>query len=64
MTFWIWASDAPSCITMTMAFGGSLRFRFAEEKSKIAEIKVRGAWRAEFLRSYKVLFEALATICI
>jgi hypothetical protein len=49
---------------MTMAFGGSLRFRFAEEKSKIAESKVRGAWRAGFLRSYKFLFEALGTICI
>jgi hypothetical protein len=39
---------------MTMAFGGSLRFRFAEEKSEIAEIRVRGDWGAAVLRPYKI----------
>jgi hypothetical protein len=51
---------------MTMAFGGSLRFRWAEEKSELAEIEIRGAWGAEILRPYKIRCtgKRLGTACI
>jgi hypothetical protein len=51
---------------MTMAFGGSLRFRWAEEKSELAEIEIRGAWGAAVRRPYKIrcTLKRLGAVCI
>jgi hypothetical protein len=51
---------------MTMAFGGSLRFRWAEEKSELAKIEIHGAWGAGILRPNKIrcTLKRLGTVCI